>query len=203
MTEEGEEDHWKDWYTVVAEGDTALRQGDIFRDLPVFWLSSENQMPPENPAEHDPVYEARQSDWIVMTSSCDLAQRRCHQVLLAEVFPANAENLKADSEKVHKERVEVMRRGYDPRKFLLAECPAVDPRWPRSFAAFWNQVSMPLEYLEQACTEDRLRLAHPFREKFGNWVGKNFSEVGPEDESQIPVATDRLYSTHILRNVEE
>lgn len=205
MNDDGETEHWEHWYQVVPEDDYSLRQGDLFRGLPVYWLSPDNEVPDEDPEDYDPIYNVTTSDWIVLTSSCDLEQERCPQVLIAEVLPASREELRAeDSDKVYRRRQEVLRRGYDPKKFLLAEFPEIDPPFERSFAAFWNQVAVPLPYLKEACGDrERLRLQCPFREKFGNWVGDAFAEVGPETEAQIPRITEGIFDTHILRHVED
>jgi hypothetical protein len=61
---------------------------------------------------------------------------------------------------------------------------------------------LPAAYLLRHCHDGRLRLRHPFRESFGNWVGASISRVGPEDETLIPDTGVVIFAAHILKATE-
>lgn len=204
---EPEDDYWEHWFEVVDAGDQSLRQGDVFRDLVVYWLPDDLPIPEqeEDGLDLDEVevnLQASRGDWIVLTASCDLEQRRFDHVLLAAVYPANRENLRvppgADEDELDKYQ-EVVRQGLAPAKFLLPRYEDIEPAFPRSVAYIRVNVSLPMTYLQENCTSSRLRLRHPFREKFGNWVGRRFSEVGPEDYALVPRIRDNMFPPHVLR----
>jgi hypothetical protein len=171
-------------------GDESLRQGDIFPRLVVFAPAQSLPVLEEEPAPGEKVSVEGEWDvggWIVMSASCDVGRASADyypHVLVAKVYPATAEELKAKGRKLDEVR-EAIRRGLDFHRFLLAECPPLD--FPRSYVEFRPHLTVPVEFLKRACqTRRRLRLESPFREQFGNWVGANVSRVGIEDEAQIP-----------------
>jgi hypothetical protein len=183
-------DHWYD----AIRGPT-LRQGDIFRQIAVYWLPE--QLPgPGNESSAKLLFKT--GDWIVLDASCDLEQKKCSNVLLAPVYEATRENLKCGTDKEWRERLEVVRRGLYQTRFLLAEWPRAQPTLPYSFVDSTWHVLMPLTHLE-AVEGQRIRLRSPLREQFGNWVGTCFSRVGPENETQIPSFTKSLHDAHRLR----
>lgn len=196
------------WYEVVDEGDDSLRQGDIFRDLVVYWLPDD--LPTlDDDADADDVeltVNADRGDWIVLTASCDLHQERFSHALLAGVAEASYEGLNipggedAGQDELDKYQ-EVVRAGLDPTKFMLPSYEGIEPSFPRSVAFIRTNVFLPLPYLKRNCTDQRLRLNHPFREKFGNWVGQRFSAVGPEDYATIP-RIRQVFPEHILQEVQ-
>lgn len=195
------------WYEVVDGGDQSLRQGDIFRDLAVYWLPDDLPIPEEEPGEEPTVQvNVARGNWIVLTASCDLHQERFSHALLAGVDAATAEGLNipggedAGQDELDKYQ-EVVRAGLDPTKYMLPRYEGIAPPFPRSVAFIRTNVFLPLTYLKENCTEPRLRLRHPFREKFGNWVGQRFSAVGPEDYATIP-RIRRVFPEHILREAQ-
>ena len=176
------------WYKVVE--DTTLRQGDIFRNVLAFALPQSLPLLNGNPKPDDllPVEaEWEVGDWILMSASCDLERgaAKYPHVLVCRIWPLTEDRLGAKTDKKLRQQQEVIRKGYDPMKFLLAEHPG-DPNLPLSFAAFRPHLTLPLEYLRRACVGKRLRLLSPHREAFGNWVASNFSRVGVEDDVQVP-----------------
>jgi hypothetical protein len=195
------------WYDIVT--DDSIRQGDIFRNLLVGWLPDD--LPVPTPGEESKLREASlqfgRADWIVLSASCDVQPGRGsnqRQVLLGRVFACNEENLKdVKTAKDLKERVEVLRRGFDPMRYLLAQHTA-EPELPLSFAVFRIQLTMPLAYLQKCCQGPRLRLDSPHRERFGNWAGACLSRVGIEDAEQVSFDKDPpLYPAHILRSIPD
>ena len=184
------------WYERVV--DTTLRQGDIFRDLRVWWLPDELPAAGTEPGDDAQIAcEWAVGDWIVATASCDIVQRRNAHCLLCRVSEANSATLRAQTEKELAERREVIRKGQHPRRFLLPEFRSATPALPLSVVVFEQQVLLPVRYLQESATVERLRLMHPFREKFGSWIGERFSEIGPEDHTLIPQFV-RTFEKHLL-----
>ena len=174
-----------------------MRQGDIFRDILVFWADSEIQ--PSDLVELPDGYgklSYGRGDYIVASASCDVDQPSYHQALLMRVVEANAENLKAAGKDLAT-KLEVLRRGLIPSQFLLAPCEFITPSFPLSVANHKVHALLPLPYLKKCCKGKRLRLRHPFREQFGNWIGASFSRVGPEDASLIPRKAN-IFPGHVI-----
>ncbi len=173
---------WEEWYEIVDN--SALLQGDIVPNLFAFAFPQSlpvRRVAPE-PNERLPVGGIL-GDWIIMSASCDVARgsKKYPYVLVGRVLPATSDKLGNVKEEKLKSVLEVIRSGRDPGKFLLAECPAMYPQFPRSFVQFRPHLTLPHDYLLGACVGKRLRLRSPFRESFGNWVGGNFSRVGIDD----------------------
>lgn len=189
------DDYVNHWYEVVEDG--TLRQGDIFRNLLVFWADDSIE-----PTDTEPVPDGHgrlsyaRGDFIVASASCDVGQPSYPYALLSRIVEASEEQLKVKG-KDYQTRVEVLRQGLVPSQFLLAPCHFVDPAFPLSIVQHKVHTLLPVSYLQRCCTGSRLRLRHPIREKFGAWVGASFSRVGPEDASQIPQGT-KIYPAHVL-----
>ena len=182
------------WYETVE--DTTLRQGDIFQDLVCYWLSED--LEPESPTP--PVKKAT-GTWIVAQASCDMEGRGLERVVVLEVLPATRETLRMAEDAPEKElrkRLEVIRIGAYPRRFLIPERPEGRVTIPMSVVAWDNLATLPTKYLRRHyCGNPRLRLKSPLREKFGNWVGERFCAVGPEDEAVIPRFA-RIHDHHVI-----
>jgi hypothetical protein len=97
----------------------------------------------------------------------------------------------------------VLRKNLEGSKFLLSEHSGIDPPFPLSFVQFRSHLLMPVHYVRRCCTGKRLRLKHPFRESFGDWVGSNISRVGPENESLIPQFHKETWPEDILSANQE
>lgn len=171
----------------------------------VFWLPQDLPRldidpPDDTPLETHPTF-ARGS-WIILSASCDIDRAVDTHVLLARVIDASQTNLRAESTKVHKDKLEVLRQGYDPARFLLAKNDNTDPPFPQSFVEYRQQVFLPINYLRRQCDGSRLRLKPPFREKFGNWAGANLGRVGIEDAAQIPRITG-FSASAVLKIVDD
>lgn len=176
------------WYQVV-EDDDSLRQGDIILNLFALAFPQNLSVFRQKPAPDEKIpTEGILGDWIIMSASCDVGHtpKKYPYVLVGRILPAVSEKLGGAKGKDLEQMLEVMRRGNDMTKFLLAECPRLDPTFPRSFVQFRPHLTLPLDHLKRACVGKRLRLKSPHREAFGNWVGHNFSRVGVEDRDQIP-----------------
>lgn len=186
------------WYQTVE--DKSLRQGDIFVDLTCYWF--DNDLAPDtlNPS----VLKAT-GTWIVAQASCDMEARGLTRVVVLEVLPASRKTLRIDEQAPEKElskRLEVIRRGAYPRRFLIPECSEGKVTIPMSVVVWDNLATLPTEYLRHHyCNGPRLRLRSPLREKFGNWVGARFSAVGPEDDAVIPHFV-RIHDHQVLTTSE-
>lgn len=196
------------WYETID--DDSLRQGDIFRGFVGYWLPDD--LPVLDPANGNAMgnvaAQYERGDWIVLSASCDIQPGRAggpvQQVLMGHLYECVAENLNgAKSDKDVRERIEVLRRGLDPMRFLLPEHRA-EPRLPLSFAVFRVHVALPLGYVRRNCIGPRLRLKPPHRENFGAWAGQCLGRVGIEDAEQIRFEkTHGLYPGQVLRAVSE
>ncbi len=186
------------WYETVD--DTSLRQGDIFVDLVCYWLSKD--LEPENPA---PSVTRATGTWIVAQASCDMEARGLERVVVLEVLPASRRTLRIAEnapDKELKKRLEVIRRGAYPRRFLIPDRPTGRVTIPMSVVAWDNLATLPAEYLRRHfCDGPRLRLKSPLREMFGNWVGARFCAVGPEDEAVIPRFTP-VHDHHVIDTMD-
>ena len=187
--------HWYDRPTVEN-----LRQGDLFIGLTAFWLPEDLSL---EPARSDQFLAGqRAGNWIVASPSCDLDTARVTQALLVEVIEASPENVWGANTKQYSQTLEVLRRDLDPSKFLLPSHSDVD--LPLSFAHVRDQVLLPINYLQSQISRRMLRLKHPFREKFGNWIGSRFSDVGPENYTLLPKYYDKgVFPPHVLRANED
>lgn len=200
----GLRDVGKFWYEVIT--DDSIRQGDIVQNLVAIWLPDDLTAPEVDTEAKalgttDLLFE--RSDWIVLSASCDVQPgrpARSQAVLLGRVLSCTSENLNnARTEKDVRERIEILRRGFDPMRYLLAQHNE-PPDFPLSFVVFRLQLTMPLAYIRRHFTGLRLRLRSPHRERFGNWAGECLSRVGVEDSEQIRFAKDiGLYPAQILR----
>ncbi len=182
MSSAGEyEEHW---YEIVE--DDSLRQGDVFRDLIAYWPPDDLEcFEAEPPSTFQPVFKFERGDFIIASASCDLDQPGYPYAILARVLPASSENLKATGKELE-QKLEVIRLGLLPVSFLLAPYKSIEPSFPLSIVQHKVHALLPTAYVRRCCSRKRLRLRHPLREKFGNWVGSSFSRVGPEDQTQIP-----------------
>lgn len=186
------------WYDRPAVDN--LRQGDLFIGLTAFWFPED--LPPEPARSKQLLAGQRAGNWIVASPSCDLDTARVTQALLVEVIEASPENVWGANSKQYHQILEVLRRDLDPSKFLFP--PHDDVDLPLSFAHVRNQTLLPIRYLQAQISRRMLRLKHPFREKFGNWIGSRFSDVGPENDTLLPKYYDKgVFPPHILRANED
>jgi hypothetical protein len=203
VTNPPDTEYWRDWFEVNVSAE--LRQGDIFREMLAFWLPQDlavqAQDPPEGAQLPCPLRFARGS-WIVVSASCDVVRGDDTHVILSRVVEGTQQNLKAENPKAHREKLEVLRQGYDPARFLLARFDDITPAFPQSFVEFRAQTFLPLGYLKRHCDGPRLRLKPPFRERFGNWAASNLGRVGIEDSSLIPKITG-FSASAVLRATDD
>lgn len=196
------------WYLVV--NDASLRQGDIFRNVAAFLLPQDVLTPAGAAGEAAPnaiAFERVTGDWIVLDASCDVdygpnRPPSCQHVLLASVRAATRQALKTDVEKEFNVRLEVMRKGLMPSRFLLAAHDDAQIVFPLSFVQYSARVLVPHAYLLRHCDQPRLRLKSPHRESFGNWAAACISRVGAEEEAQIPRFVPQLHAGQVVAAVD-
>lgn len=199
---------WTYWYDLGEFKN--LRQGDILRGLTVLWFPQDMAIDEQalakaaagEGAEVEVEAEYSKGDWIVFTASCEMDNDPDAQVLLGRVLEATQTNLKAPDEEQLKQRLEVIKRGQYPTRFLLAEFENCEPPFLRSIVDFHFQVQMPIQYLLRTAQGPRLRMNSPFREQFGNWVGACMSRVGPENFMLIPRIVKQLFDAQVSRAME-
>lgn len=187
------------WYEVIQVEE--LRQGDVLVAMPVFMQDPNAQLP-----SAEAISKGQQvtvpgncalASWVILSPSCDLDTGRSKQVLLGQCLEANQSNMSSQGEKDHKQKLEVVRRGLDPSKFMLPAYEA-DPSLPCSIVSNRSLAMLPLDFVKRfVAGRRRLRLRHPFREKFGNWCGQWISNVGPENRSLIP-SFAQVHAQHVL-----
>ena len=195
--------YWEYWYDIV-DG-SVFRQGDIFRDVPMFSLRGDDlsDSMPKDATEQRVVVNVVPGNWIILDPSCDLDQNNCDQVLMASIKDATQETLKTQTKKEFKQRLEVIRRGGYETRFLLAEYPKIDHPFPVSFVDFRGHALAPIGYLRRISERPRLRLRSPHRERFGNWAAACLSRVGPETKMLIPPFIASIHDPHGLTAMED
>lgn len=203
MSLETPSQYWHNWYELIDDAQ-GLRQGDLFRNLTVALLPEDLPQIPEPPAD-PPAFKLDlvKGDWIVLSASCDVSEEKASgQVLLGIVLPATEKHLNAKGSKELEEKLEVIRRGWDPARFLLAECPGADPAFPLSVVQYRSQSLLPMGYVRRQCLKPRLRMRAPFREKLGAWAGAALARVGIEDSANIPPFKKQLFAAQIVRALD-
>ncbi len=146
------------------------------------------------------------SDVIILDASCDVdhsdqRQPACEAVLMAAVTPANPETLRATG-KEYDQRLETLRQGLLPSKFLLPEVDDETLPFPLSFVEYRERFLLPHSYLLANLGVRPRHLKSPHRERFGNWVGQCVSRVGPEDQALIPRFTSQMHPAQVLRAID-
>ena len=171
--------------------------------MPVFHIDGDCTLPSiedieQNPSPAVPGTFAA-ADWVILSPSCDIDTGRAHQLLLAQCVPATQANTKSNNEKQHLQRLEVVRQGLDPAKFLLPPHSG-DPSFQLAFVNIRSLALLPATVVKSFVGQrKRLRLQHPFRERLGNWAGQWISNVGPENSGVIPRITN-IFEKHILES---
>ena len=171
------------WYQ-VAEGPELL-QGDILHHCPVFLVAGTFAWPP--PPDAELPIRVEEISAVVMTQSCDLANDKVKDVLLAELV-AWPEIVKVEAEQGNayirsKQFRKKLIEGSAPGLSLFAKHDA-EPRLHWSVVEFHRLYSLPKAFLQQfaAAAGLRLRLRSPYREHLAQAFARYFMRVGlPHD----------------------
>ncbi len=172
------------WYEVVTDG--SLCQGDIFRDIKVFW-----PILPAGEINDGELLRLKheRGDFIVASASCDVDRNGYPHILLNKVVAATAPNLKTSPSELPRQ-LEIRSRGTVPSQHLLAQSIHDSIVFPLSIALHKYHALLPADYLRSLAAAPRLRLRSPHRERFGNWVASCFGRVGIDDAEQLPRFSD-------------
>ena len=172
-----------DWYEVTAG--SALLQGDLLKSCPVFVVTGTLTWPA--PAESALDMEARTYDLIVMTQSCDLANNKVQEVLLAQVVPWSkvvSVEVAAGNEAVRSSKFrKLLIEGNVPGLSLLHKHEA-NPPLPWCVVDFHRLFTLPKQLAQQVAHTigPRLRLRSPYREHLAQAFARYFMRVGlPHD----------------------
>lgn len=167
------------WYVEVSSDD--LEQGDILPGCVVPIVRAPDV------AVDDVEVELETRDLIVVTQTCDLAQRKVTSVLLAQVWTWDAivaERRKGgDASFGSTKSRESLQRGQLPNMCLLHRRNG-SPRLGWSVADFHHLYVLPKVYLQRHAGRlgARLRLCPPYKEHFAQSFARYFMRVGlPHD----------------------
>jgi hypothetical protein len=173
----------KDWYESVS-GD-AILQGDILLRCPVFLLMGVAQWPLTAGAEMR--VRAKVVDLVVMTQSCDLANDKVEEVLLARLIAWSdaVRNAVVKGNEAFRSRKfrKLLVEGNIPSLSLLHKREE-EPRLPWSVVDFHHLFTLPQAFVRAfaAAQPNRLRLRSPYREHLAQAFARYFMRVGlPHD----------------------
>ena len=158
------------WFEVV-DGDDNLLQGDFIKECPIV-------IPP---SEISYEVEVRIVNYnvVVMSQSCDLAQKKLDLVLVCPIWPLS-EFEKGNSFYRGKKGKEALRRGYLPGYHLLNKCEIDGFKTDYLVVDFRSVYSVPFNFLTDLAKErgKRLRLLPPYREHLSQSFARFFMRVG-------------------------
>ena len=169
-----------DWYE-LTQG-TALLQGDILLNSPVFRPPKDMSWPPTNAGiETEFAMEVGTQDVVIMSQSCDLVEQKAEMwlVLLCPLWPLS-EAAAVNPILASGFGKEECRRGHMPGYHMMAECS--DDRWRReiSIVSFREVWSLPLAFVRKfaAASGLRARMRSPYREHLAQAFARYFMRVG-------------------------
>lgn len=174
-----------DWYE-VTQG-SSLLQGDILMNCPVFALAEELKWPVP-PGTSLPM-GAKELDLVVMTQSCDLANDKVEDLLLAQLvawpdavrIEVQRGNQFVKSPKFRKQLID----GNVPGLSLLHNRQQ-EPRLSWSIVDFHHLYTLPKAFTSQFAGScgPRLRLRSPYREHLAQAFARYFMRVGLPHEAK-------------------
>ncbi len=158
------------WFEVVA-GEENLLQGDFIKECPIV-------IPPSEIYEE---IEVRIYNYnvVIMSQSCDLAQRNVKLVLVCPIWPL-CEFEKKNSYYKSKDGKEALRRGYSPGYHLLNKCEVSGFEADYLVVDFRSVFSVHFDFIVNLAKSkgDRLRLLPPYREHLSQSFARFFMRVG-------------------------
>jgi hypothetical protein len=158
------------WYEVVSEEDE-LMQGDFIKDCPVV-------IPPSEISD-DIKVRIINYDFVIMSQSCDLVQRKLDLVLVCPVWSLNEFEKKSDFFKSKKGK-EALRQGNVPGYHLLNKCEIDGFQTDYLVVDFRSVYSVPFDFIVGLAKRrgKRLRLLPPYREHLSQAFARFFMRVG-------------------------
>jgi len=159
------------WYEVVKSDE--VLQGDFIKGCPVIIP------PPEISDSEDVDVKVKNYDVVVMSQSCDIAQRKIDLVLICPVWPLRKFEEKSSFFK-GKDGKEALRRGNVHGYHLLNKCEIDGFETDYLVVDFHNIYAIPLDFLITLVQkkEPRLRLLPPYREHLSQAFARFFMRVG-------------------------
>jgi len=160
------------WYTIVnAKSD--LMQGDFINECPI--------VVPPSEITNEEVKEVSIKNYnvVVMSQSCDLAQKNLDLVLVCPVWPlSEVEREKPDYGKPKMK--EKLKRGYLPGYHLLNRCSIEKFQTDYLLVDFRNVYSISFDFLVELVQKKgkRVRLLPPYREHLSQAFARFFMRVG-------------------------
>ncbi len=169
-----------DWYEVVSGG-RELLQGDLLSECPT--IQADDNMPYPLPGDEIPAKRG-DSDIVILTQSCDLANDKVTMVLCCPHFdvdtarraePSLASNLKD----IKKERFF--------RYALLAAYSSSEISLALRIVDLGTAIVLPKAFLQKvaAARDPRLRLRPPYREHLSQAFARFYMRVARPTEPQI------------------
>lgn len=153
------------WYGVASGQD--LEQGDFLRACPLYRPTADQEV------------ERLESDVVVLSQSCDLANDKLEIVQVCPIFPLD--ELAASAERFRSKRgLEELRRGHLPGFHLLSRCGL-----PGHESGFWvcdfrSQFGVHIAVARTlaAVQSPRVRLLPPYREHLAQAFARFYMRVG-------------------------
>lgn len=166
------------WYEII-NGNEILLQGDFIKECPVI-------IPPSEISDN---IKVRISNYnvVVMSQSCDLAQKKLDLVLVCPVWQLT-EFGKQNSYYQGKDGKEALRRDYLPGYHLLNKCKISEFETDYLIVDFRSVYSVPFDFIVELARkrERRLRLLPPYKEHLSQAFARFFMRVGlPVDIPQF------------------
>ena len=159
------------WYEIVDGGEPLL-QGDFVNSCSVV-------VPPTAIESEKVSADVIEYDVIIMSQSCDLAQRKLDLVLVCPIWPLNEFEKRSDFFK-RKKGKEALRQGNVPGYHLLNKCEIDGFITDYLVVDFRTVYSVPFDFLLDLAIKrgKRLRLLPPYREHLSQAFARFFMRVG-------------------------
>lgn len=160
------------WYDIIA-GNENIMQGDFIYDCPVI-------IPSSNMAnEMDFDVKIRIYDVVIMSQSCDLANKNVDLALVCPVYALDEFEEKSNFYK-SREGKESLRRGNLPGYHLLNKCEIEGFNTDYLVVDFRNVYGVHFDLLENIAKKQagRIRLLPPYREHLSQAFARFFMRVG-------------------------
>lgn len=159
------------WYDIV-DGSDALMQGDFINSCPVL-------IPFSSIEESKISAEVIEYDVVIMSQSCDLANRKLDLVLVSPIWPISELENRSDFFKSRKGK-EALRQGNVPGYHILNRCEYEGYESDYVVVDFRNVYGVPLDFLIDLAKRrgKRMRLLPPYREHLSQGFARFFMRVG-------------------------
>ena len=180
------------WYE-IAQG-AELRQGSLLCAFPIVrppLAVAKNEAGEWIPSDA----EVHETDIIVLSQSCDLAQNKSGLVSIAPIAVLTDElsillggQMLNQNRKLIPKFKEQIRRGHQPNLHMLAPSEVGEFSFPIQVADFRQTATVSFAHLQTFATqaETHLRLRAPFREHLSQAYARFMMRVALESEAEIP-----------------